>query len=85
MVHTYKNGNGLAVIIRVISTRTASKNPIQQYERGKFYKPNVEPNLPIYLDVEVQDYLYKRAKAKDTDLNQIVNDLLRKDIAIIEG
>lgn len=54
-------------------------------ERGKFYKPNVESNLPIYLDVEIQDYLRKRAKAKGTDLNQIVNDLLKKDISIIEG
>ena len=54
-------------------------------ERGKFYKPNVESNLPIYLDAEIQDYLRKRAKAKGTDLNQIVNDLLKKDISIIEG
>ena len=54
-------------------------------KRGKFYKPNVEFNLPIYFDVEVQDYLYKRAKAKGTDLSQIVNDLLKKDVAIIEG
>jgi hypothetical protein len=25
--------------------------------RGKFYKPNLRLNLPVYLDAEVQDYL----------------------------
>ena len=32
--------------------------------RGKFYRPNLRLNLPVYLDAEVQDYLNAIAKKK---------------------
>ena len=54
-------------------------------ERGKFYKPNTTINLPVYLDNEVLNYLSAKAKAKGIELNTMVNDLLKKDIALIEG
>ena len=54
-------------------------------ERGKFYKPNAILNLPVYLDNEVLDYFSAKAKAKGVELNTMVNDLLKKDIALIEG
>lgn len=54
-------------------------------ERGKFYKPNAKINLPVYLDSEVLDYFSERAKAKGVELNTMVNDLLKKDMALIEG
>ena len=54
-------------------------------ERGKFYRPNAQLNLPVYLDAEVFDYLSERAKTKGVEINEMVNDLLRKDIALIEG
>ena len=54
-------------------------------ERGKFYTPNAKLNLPVYLDQEVLDYFSTKAKAKGVELNQLVNDLLKKDIALIEG
>lgn len=54
-------------------------------KRGKFYKPNAKKNLPVYLDTEVLDYFSEKAKAKGIDLNKMVNDLLKKDIALIEG
>jgi hypothetical protein len=53
--------------------------------RGKFYQPDTRLNLPVYLDADVLDYLSIRAKAKGVEVNEIVNDLLRKDIALIEG
>lgn len=52
-------------------------------ERGKFYKPNTTMNLPVYLDNDVLDYF--SVKAKGVELNTMVNDLLKKDIALIEG
>jgi hypothetical protein len=52
--------------------------------RGKFYKPETQLNLPIYLDSDVLDYLSVKAKAKGVQINEMVNDLLRKDIALIE-
>ncbi len=54
-------------------------------ERGKFYKPNATMNLPVYLDTDVLDYFSAKAKAKGIELNAMVNDLLKKDIALIEG
>jgi hypothetical protein len=54
-------------------------------ERGKFYRPNSRLNLPVYLDDDVRDYLAGKAKSKGVEVNEIVNDLLRKDIEIIEG
>ncbi|MFO7641049.1 MAG: hypothetical protein R6X17_07210 [Candidatus Competibacteraceae bacterium] len=55
-----------------------------QGERGKFYRPGMKLNLPVYLDDEVQAGLAKLAKAKDVDLSDLVNDLLRKDLERIE-
>ena len=54
-------------------------------ERGKFYKPDARLNLPVYLDADVLDYLSAKAKAKGVAVNDMVNDLLRKDIDLIEG
>jgi predicted HicB family RNase H-like nuclease len=61
-----------------------SEYDFSQAERGKFYHPDVQLNLPIYLDPEVADYLVTRANAKGVALNDMVNELLRKDIALIE-
>jgi len=54
-------------------------------ERGKFYNPNAKKNLPVYLETEVLEYFSAKAKAKGVELNTMVNDLLKKDIALIEG
>jgi hypothetical protein len=53
--------------------------------RGKFYNSETQLNLPVYLDADVLRYLSIKAKAKGVEVNEIVNDLLRKDIALIEG
>jgi hypothetical protein len=52
--------------------------------RGKFYRPDTQLNLPVYLDPDVLNYLSIKAKAKGIEVNEIINDLLRKDIALIE-
>lgn len=54
-------------------------------ERGKFYRPNAKHNLPVYLDAEVLDYFEEKARTKGIELDAMVNDLLKKDIALIEG
>jgi hypothetical protein len=45
-------------------------------ERGKFYNPNVELNLPIYLDKDVASFLHKMSKKKEIDYQTAVNRLL---------
>ena len=52
--------------------------------RGKFYHPDAKFNLPVYLDDQVQTRPTALANAKGVDLSALVNDLLKKDIELIE-
>jgi hypothetical protein len=53
--------------------------------RGKFYRPNLKLNLPVYLDAEVQAYLAEIASRKGVPVSDLANDLLKREIAIIEA
>lgn len=52
--------------------------------RGRFYRPGAQVQLPIHLDAKVQDTLVAIANAKGIDLSVLVNDLLKKDIELIQ-
>lgn len=54
-------------------------------ERGQFFRPGTNLRLPIYLEPEVQDYLAAKAQAKNIDLEDLVNDLLKQEIRIAES
>jgi hypothetical protein len=56
-----------------------------QGKRGQFYQPQTHLNLPVYLEAEVEAYLVARTKAKGVDVGQLVNELLKKDIELIEA
>ena len=53
--------------------------------RGKFYRPDAVFRLPVYLDEKVGSYLTAKADAKGIDLSDLVNDMLRREIEIIEA
>ena len=53
-------------------------------ERGKFYDPNAELCLPIYLEPDIADFMRKFADQKDAVIEKLVNDWLRKNIDLIE-
>lgn len=53
--------------------------------RGKFFRPGARLSLPVYLEADVQDYLAARAKARGIEVDQLVNELLKKDIELIEA
>jgi hypothetical protein len=53
-------------------------------QRGKFYKAGAVFKLPVYLDEDVQSYLAAKAESKGLELSDLVNDLLKKEISIIE-
>ena len=53
-------------------------------ERGKFYRPGAALLPPVHLEPEVLKYLRARAEARGTSLSQLVNELLKKDIELIE-
>jgi len=54
-------------------------------ERGKFFRPNAELRLPIYLSAEIQTYLTERAAEKGVPFGEMVNTLLKQEIQIIES
>lgn len=54
-------------------------------ERGKFYRPDAQLIPPVHLDLDILRYLSARAEARGTSLSDLVNDLLRKDIELIEA
>ena len=54
-------------------------------ERGKFYHPGAELNIPIYLEPDVAEFIQKLAEEKNQDIENIVNDWLRRDIRLIES
>jgi hypothetical protein len=53
--------------------------------RGKFYASDAVVRLPVYLDEQVERYLAAKADAKGVDLSDLVNDLLKREIEIIEA
>ena len=53
-------------------------------ERGKFHRPDAVFRLPVYLDEQVQSYLAAKADARGVELADLVNEMLKKDIELIE-
>ena len=53
--------------------------------RGKFFQPNAILNLPVYLDKEVLSFVLRIAEKRKTDLSSIVNELLRKDMQLVDA
>jgi hypothetical protein len=53
--------------------------------RGKFHHANAQLNMPVYLDQEVQAYLTNIASRQGVALSALANDLLKREIGIIEA
>lgn len=53
-------------------------------ERGKFYRPGAEHQVPVYLDAEIQKFLSDRAAVKGVTLNDLANELLRQDMDVVK-
>lgn len=54
-------------------------------QRGKFFRKDAVLVPPVRLDPEVLKFLLDRASARGTSLDSLVNELLRKDIELIEA
>lgn len=53
--------------------------------RGKFYRPNAELRMPVYLEPDAAAFLRKIAEDKGTNVQEIVNDFIRRDIDLIKS
>ena len=54
-------------------------------ERGKFYRPKLRLIPLVRLEPEVLDFLATHAKQRGSTVNQLVNQLLKKDIELIQA
>ena len=52
--------------------------------RGKFYRKGAELRLPIYLDTKLQSQLERLAQRKGKELGEVVNQLVKKEIELLE-
>ena len=48
--------------------------------RGKFYHPEAEFHLPIYLEADLSEFVQTLATEKGIDMNQLINDWLRSNL-----
>ncbi len=53
-------------------------------QRGKFYKKGAELILPIYLEAKLQNQLQRIAQKRGKDIGEVVNELVRKEVEVIE-
>ncbi len=56
----------------------------QKGVRGKFFRPGASIRVPVYLDPEVLEFLFARAEKKGVEIDEIANELLKREIQILE-
>jgi len=49
-------------------------------ERGKFFRPGVELNIPVYLEPQVAKAVREHARKRNTNMGSLVNAWLRKNL-----
>jgi hypothetical protein len=54
-------------------------------ERGKFYRPNARFHIPVYLEETLMDTLTEIAHRRGIGVDELVNDVLKKELAIAEA
>jgi hypothetical protein len=55
----------------------------QHAVRGKFFRPDAALRIPVYLEPEVLEFLAAKAEEKGVGLDEIANELLKKDIGSV--
>ena len=54
-------------------------------ERGRFYRKDAALVPPVHLEPAVLAFLTARAQARGITVNELVNELLKKNIELIEA
>ncbi len=53
-------------------------------ERGKFYRPHLRLNIPVYLEPKLQKSVEKIARRKGQEISAVVSHIVRKEVELIE-
>ena len=51
-------------------------------ERGKFFRPSVELNIPIYLDPEIAEAVREHARKRKRNVGSLVNEWVRREFLV---
>jgi hypothetical protein len=49
-------------------------------ERGRFFRPDAELSIPVYLEPVVAEAVREHARKTHTNVGSLVNEWLRKDL-----
>jgi len=52
-------------------------------ERGKFFRPDAELNLPVYLEPQVAKAVREHARKRNTSVTSLVNEWLHRDVRLV--
>jgi predicted HicB family RNase H-like nuclease len=72
------------VISNVMSDDMKDEYDFSTAERGRFCRKDAVLAPPVHLDPKVSAFLSTRAEGRGISLDELVNELLRKDIELIE-
>lgn len=51
-------------------------------ERGKFFRPDAELDIPIYLERQIAEAVREHGRRRSTSIGSLVNEWLRKDLRL---
>jgi hypothetical protein len=54
-------------------------------EKGKFYRPDAEFLVPIFLEPDVNEFLGRLAAERELDVQQLANEWLRATIQLLQS
>lgn len=54
-------------------------------QQGKFYRASSEFEIPVYLEKELAVFFNKIAKEKKTNISELVNKILLKELEIYQS
>lgn len=82
---TLRNIKSALNVQRVLGAKYMKKEyDFSKGERGKFYKPDLELYLPIYLEQDTMETLLKFSEEKGVEVETIIKDWINKDISIVK-
>ena len=53
-------------------------------ERGKFYHPDANFKMPVYLDDDIQSFFIDLARKKNIDLQILINKTIKSNMKLLQ-
>jgi len=53
-------------------------------EQGKFYRPQTDLEIPVYLDKKIKSFFIKRASDRNLEFDKVINTILKKEMDLLQ-